>query len=219
MNNKKLLGLMAGVSSLVLAGSVSADFLGFDVEVINSGMNDDFTGVAIGTTYRIYAVMASGGEVDAIYGDSANPLSVSSQTSFYQHALGSYGAPMSALIFIYPALAYDSFVTIGRLTDQDNAMMDIGIDWTAFNAGGEIYTDNGTWFATPDDAQVHDPGDGRILIGQFTSDSFFATGTVSLQGKNADGSNWNALGVNWIPAPGALALLGLAGLASRRRRM
>jgi len=39
-----------------------------------------------------------------------------------------------------------------------------------------------------------------------------------LQGKNADLTNWNALNVNIAPTPGALALLGLAGLAAGRRR-
>ena len=61
------------------------------------------------------------------------------------------------------------------------------------------------------------------MIGQFTvndGDSVF--GSVNLQGKNADLSNWNAEGVAFdsaaIPAPGAIALLGLAGFAARRRR-
>ena len=47
------------------------------------------------------------------------------------------------------------------------------------------------------------------------------TGQVNLQGKNADGSNWTASAVaigGLIPAPGAIALLGLAGITARRRR-
>ena len=34
-----------------------------------------------------------------------------------------------------------------------NNLLDIGIDWTSFEAGGDVYTDNGTWFVTPDDDQ------------------------------------------------------------------
>ena len=97
-------------------------------------------------------------------------------------------------------------------------MLEIGIDWTSFEGGGEISTDNGSWFATPDDAQVYEV-DGRVLIGQFTLESGELGGQISLQGKNADGTNWTVLAAPLgVPAPGAIALLGLAGLASRRRR-
>jgi len=59
------------------------------------------------------------------------------------------------------------------------------------------------------------------LIGQFTvaaGDHVF--GSVNMQGKNADLTNWNADGITFdtAPAPGALALLGLAGISMRRRR-
>ena len=93
-------------------------------------------------------------------------------------------------------------------------------DFASFEAGGSLTTDNGSWFATPDDAQVYEV-DGRVLIGQFTLDGD-VEGVINLQGKNADLSNWDRRGVEFssaiIPAPGAIALLGLAGLASRRRR-
>ena len=213
MNNLKLLGLTVGVSSLVLAGSTSADFLGFDIEAIDSGLG-------IGTTYRIYATIDAGGEVDAVYGDDVNALSIQSTTSFYQNQFGGYGTPSAALFDFFPSLEFDSFVTIGLLNDTGDAMLDIGIDWTDFEGnGGAITTTNGTWFATPNEAQVQEVG-GRVLIGQFTSDGD-VSGCLSLQGKEEDTSiNWNALGVcfDTAPAPGALALLGLAGLASRRRR-
>ena len=215
MNSIKLLGLMAGVSSVVFASTSTADLIDVEWEYVDT---------AQGRVWQIYAAIDAGGEVDAVYGDGDNALLVETSlgSAFYQHFLGSYAAPMAALIPLYASLANDSFVTIGRLTDADNNMLDIGIDWSDFeNNGGTIWTDNGTWFATPDDAQVHDPGDGRILIGQFTTSADDGVlGVINLQGKNADGSNWNALnvGFNTFPAPGALALLGLAGLAARRRR-
>ncbi|MBL6998018.1 MAG: hypothetical protein ISR75_06230, partial [Phycisphaerales bacterium] len=155
-------------------------------------------------------------EVDAVYGDSDNALNIESSTSFYQNPFGGYGTPSAALFTFFPSLEFDSFVTIGLLNDTGDAMLDIGIDWTDFEAGGAIWTDNGTWFATPDEAQVREVN-GRVLIGQFTTDGDIS-GFINLQGKNADLTNWTALHIDIAPTPGALALLGLAGLASRRRR-
>ncbi|MBC8201120.1 MAG: PEP-CTERM sorting domain-containing protein [Planctomycetes bacterium] len=217
MNNLKLLGLTAGVGSLVLAGTATAAFTGIEIESFDSGYG-------IGTTYQIYAAV-DGGEVDAVYGDADNLLSIEASTSFYQHPYGAHAPPSEALINVFGSLAFDSFVSIGRLNATDDNMLDIGIDWTSFNAGGAITTDNGTWFATPADAQVQ-AVDGRVLIGQFTvaddadGNAGGVSGIINLQGKDADLTNWNAYGVefNSVPAPGALALLGLAGVASRRRR-
>ncbi len=178
-------------------------------------------GMAGLTTWRIYADIDDG-ELDAVYGDSENALSIDSDSGFYQNQFGGYGTPSESLFAFFPSLEYDSFVTIGLLNDTGDAMMDIGIDWTNFeDNGGEIWTDNGTWFATPDEAQVQDV-DGRVLIGQFTvGDDDHVFGSVNLQGKEAGTlENWNAVGVlfDTAPAPGAIALLGLAGIAARRRR-
>jgi len=97
-------------------------------------------------------------------------------------------------------------------------MLDIGVNWTEFEGGADIATSNGSWFATPDDAQVFEI-DGRVLIGQFTTTGD-VSGIINIQGKNADLTNWQYRGVEFscVPAPGALALLGLAGLSARRRR-
>ena len=201
------------VGTLITIGSASADFQGIAVDVLDSGF--------AGTTHRVYANVDVGDQVNAVYGDVADPLNINSGGSgFYQNMFGSHVAPDPALFGFFPSLAYDSFVTIGRLTSADNAMLNIGIDWTDFEAGGNLATDNGTWFATPDDAQVMEV-DGRVLIGQFTTNAFttygVVYGTINIVGKNADGTSWEYLSVDF-PAPGAIALLGLAGIATRRRR-
>ncbi|MAI67151.1 MAG: hypothetical protein CMJ26_04670 [Phycisphaerae bacterium] len=211
MNNLKLLGLTVGVGSLVLAGSAVADFTGMQYEEVENGM-------AGMTTYRIYAGVD--GELDAVYGDEANSLLVTSDSGFYQNSFGGYNAPSAALFGFFPSLEFDSFVSINLTDDAGDAMLDIGIDWTGFEAGGSISTDNGTWFATPSDAQVF-AVDGRVMVGQFTvNDGDHVYGSMNFQGKNADLTNWNADGIAFdtAPAPGALALLGLAGIAARRRR-
>ncbi len=204
----------AGVASLLAGGSAFADLNSISVDAIDSGMG-------IGTTYRVYADVDAGDQVNAVYGEAGAALHIESSTSFYQNAFGSQTPPSAALIAVFPSLAFDSFVSIGRLTDTDNGMLEIGIDWAAFEgSGGAIDTDNGSWFATPDNAQVHEV-DGRVLIGQFTTDGD-VSGIVNLQGKDVSLNNWNAVGVEFasgvIPAPGAIALLGIAGLAARRRR-
>jgi MYXO-CTERM domain-containing protein len=207
--------LVVAIAATVVVGTTAtADFLGIEIEAIESGLQDG--GVDIGTTYRIYALVDAGGEVDAVYGEEGSVLNIASTTSFYQNQFGGYGTPDAGLFGFFPPLEYDSFVTIGLLDDDGDAMLDIGIVWDDFeDNGGAIYTENGTWFATPDEPQVQEVG-GRVLIAQLTTDGELS-GTLSLQGKNEDLSNWNAVGVE-LPAPGALALLGLAGLVSRRRR-
>jgi hypothetical protein len=214
MDTKILLGLTAGVGSLILAGTATADFQGLTLEVVDNG------GVVAGTTYDLYANVDAGGRVDAVYGDATNVLSIGVDGGNFVQSI--YGGNTSmainpAFLPIFPSLAYDSFVTIGLLDSTGNALNDIGIDFTGFAAGGALSTDNGTWFVTPDDAQGDESG-GRVLLGRFTIDGGDLVGSISLQGRDSTGTVWNADGVTWVPAPGALALLGLAGLASRRRR-
>ena len=214
MDTKILLGLTAGVGSLILAGTATADFQGLTLEVVDNG------GLVAGTTYDLYADVDAGGRVDAVYGDGANTLSIGvNGGNFVQNI---YGGNTSmdinpAFLPLFPSLAYDSFVTIGLTDSTGNALNNIGIDFTGFAAGGALSTDNGTWFVTPDDAQGNESG-GRVLLGRFTIDGGELVGSISLQGRDSTGTVWNADGVTWIPAPGALALLGLAGLAVRRRR-
>ena len=213
MKNTKVLALTAGMGSLIFAGAASADLLGISHEVVDS---------ANGLVVQVFVDLEAGDQLNAVYGDGDNALhiGVTGGGSFYQNGFG--GATVAgmnpALFGFFPSLLNDSFVTIGLETNVGNAMLDIGIDFSGFEAGGAIDTDNGSWFATPDDAQVYEIG-GRVLIGQFTLNGGDLEGVVNLQGKNADGTNWTVLGQDIaLPAPGALALLGLAGVATRRRR-
>ena len=213
MKNMKVITLTAGAGSLILASAVSADFQGLSYDVSTN---------ANGTTVQVFVELEAGDQLNAVYGDADNSLLIEAEGgSFYQNAFGNHSVSgmNPALFGVFPSLLNDSFVTIGLETNVGNAMLDVGIDWASFNAGGAIETDNGSWFATPDDAQVYEIG-GRVLIGQFTLIDGFLSGQINLQGKNgSDGENWTILGEQiGLPAPGAIALLGLAGLAARRRR-
>ena len=197
-------------SSLFATGFACADFQGFSIEATDGGLG-------FGTTYRIYADVDTGDQLNAVFGDGVDPLSISTTTSFYQHEAG--GATVANqtdfMLNLFPSLAYDSYVTIGLDNAEGNTMLDIGIDWTIFESGADLETSNGSWFATPNDAQVFEV-DGRVLIGQFTTTGQLS-GIMNVQGKNADFTNWQYRGVE-LPAPGIIALLGIAGITVRRRR-
>jgi uncharacterized protein (TIGR03382 family) len=200
----------------LLATSAMADYTGLSYTAVDNG---DGTWTA-----RIFAEFdAATDELDAVFGDSDNDLHITSTYGFYQN---DFGGPTSAdinpaLYNAFPSLVLDSWVTIGLEDNVGNNMLNIGIDWTDFeDFGGNIATDNGTWFATPDDPQVMGP---TVMIGQFTMyglDSH-VSGVINIQGKAGDFETFQEREIVFdfgIPAPGALALLGLAGVASRRRR-
>ena len=207
------------VAGSLIASSAMADYTGLTSVNVDNG---DGTWTA-----QIYAnFSAATDELDAVFGDAQNALSISTSGSFYQNALG--GATSTsinpALIPLFPSLALDSWVTIGLSDQTDNALLNIGIDFSGFEAGGSILTDNGSWFATPDDPQVLAGDDLRVLVGQFTMLGLDSnvSGILNIQGKAGDFETFQArdqaFDFSMVPAPGALALLGLAGVASRRRR-
>ena len=207
------------VSGLIVAASASTAMADLN------GISWTVTSSEYGETYQFFADVDAGDQLNAVYGDADNALSISSDGAFYQNAFGQATvAGMNPAFFpIFPSLVYDSFVTIGLETSVGNAMLDIGIDWTGFEAGGAIDTNNGSWFATPDDAQVYEVG-GQVLFAQLTvAAGDTINGLVNMQGKSADGSNWTAIAAEFtngaIPAPGAFALLGVAAVVARRRRM
>ena len=224
--NVKQASVFAGtVAALAMAGTASAAFQGIASSVANVG--------ADGTTYRIYAQMDMGDRLDAVAGNGSQGLALTSVTGFYHN---SNGGPTSKDInsnffSFVPSLEWDSYVTVGALYADgspfgENALNNVGIDWSTFEAGGDLETDNGTWFVTPDKSQGEaidhggDIGYG-VLIAQVTTSRRGGTFSGLLQGKDANGDTWQVSlngGEYSAPAPGALALLGLAGLAGRRRR-
>ena len=208
------------VGSLI-ATTAMADYTGLSQEAVNNG---DGT-----WTSRIFANFdAETDELDAVFGDADNDLHITSTNGFYQNAFGgNTSADINpALYSAFPSLVMDSWVTIGLEDNVGNNMLNIGIDWTDFeDFGGNIATDNGTWFATPDDPQVLAGADMHVMIGQFTllgdTDTSRVSGVINIQGKAGDFVTFQERGIAFdygLPAPGAIALLGLAGVVSRRRR-
>ena len=219
--NVKQLSLLAGGATMLLAATASADFQGLSADIVGTDLA--VPGAPAHWTARIYANLDAGSRLDAIYGNADNPLSMGTTSSLFQSDFGgaTTQAINPALYNAFPSLVYDSWVTIGLEDQGGNALSEIGL---IHDDASGTSTSDGSFYVTPDDAQGAEI-DGRVLIAQFTTygDDAVLSGTVSLQGKDANGDNWTAESQSYsfgnvVPAPGALALLGLAGFAGRRRR-
>lgn len=221
----KTIVMFGSAGVLTLAGLAQATpFQGFTIDSLGD--------MGYGETYRMYVNIDAGTRIDAVFGNGSGALSIGTESSmsFYQNSLGgpTSTAINSAFFPLAASLEWDSYVSIGALHANgypfaENKLLDIGIDWASFNSGNELNSANGSWFVTPVDPQG-DELSGKVFLGQFTvvggtGDGYAdLTGQINLQGKDASGNTWQEIGASWVPAPGALALLGFAGLAGRRRR-
>jgi MYXO-CTERM domain-containing protein len=223
MNATSVFAGAVGGLFLASAAAMGSPLQGMSMELVNSGDQ--------GNTYRLFANLDAGARIDAVYGNAQGDLFIGTANggTMYQNANGGpTSKEINSNFFAFvPSLEWDSYVSIGALYQDgspfgSNNLNNIGINWTSFEGGGDLVTNNGSWFVTPDDAQGNELN-GQVFIGQFTveggsGDASDIIGQVNLQGKDANGDTWNEVGATWVPAPGALALLGLAGLAGRRRR-
>ena len=160
---KKMLSIVCAVCVAIAANATDAQLL---VQKVDNG------GVVPGNTYRVYVQLADANkDVHAIFGDATDPLSITSTAPFYQHPFGDYSAigmnPVA--INAAPALAFDSWVTLGYASSEGNDMWDIGMSFTEFNNGNGISTDNGAWFLLPTDEKCDANDLGLVLIAQFTT--------------------------------------------------
>ena len=155
-------------------------------------------------TFRVYAQFSNpNDQLVSVYGTSDSPISVSSTTSFYQDPLGGPTAEGSnPLLFeTYPNLEWDSFITVGAPDNSSTGIQSAGLDYGVFESGGTLQSDaitGGSWFVFPDqEPQAFPDAQGRVLIGQFTTD-----GTVTLncnsQYRASDGTNPQATNLTLV---------------------
>jgi hypothetical protein len=171
----RTLAVAAGVSApLIWAGSAVGGFLG--VKVVSKPNPYGLT------VCNVYAEFDNPGHdfMHAVAGTPNTLLSITVQGgSFYNHAAGGDTAPLEALIDIFPSLAYDSFYTIGM-----KAVPPGGSDHTILVnmpplAGTAIVWDSCSWAVVPPthpqgnpfDPVNSYPGNGQILIGQFSMEN------------------------------------------------
>ena len=170
-------------------------------------------------TVDVYAETPDQWRIDAVAGNQNQQKTVTSTTSFYQD---SYGGPTSqgvnpALYPMVPDLEWDSRVTIGCLDSSgdpfsENALNDIGIDWTNFENGGDLSVGNGTWFIVLTD----DQGDSQpftdsgctqrngVLIARLTTMEYSSEILFEalFQGRDASNVTWQDIASGTITYEG-----------------
>ena len=217
----KAFALAGIVGSLALVGGANADFDGVLVELVD----DNVDGL---DTYRISVLFTDPTDillaVGAIPGVGA--LSFTSDTDLFNDG-GPFSGTKSEDFAQSPiGNARDSYVTIGASTfspnDTDYSPGFAGSDGiTNIIKGSSLSETDGGWF----DSNPGTPTAGSsILIAQFTAASGWGgelTALANWQPAGPEGfisSQFLVIINEGVPAPGALALLGLAGLAGTRRR-
>jgi len=152
-----------------------------------------------GNTYRVYASLPSHQHsLQVVYGDEAAPLRIESSAPFFQSPYAAFSAAgiSSAAEQVDATVRYDSWITVGYESNESNDMWDLGVDFSSFDQGGAIISDNGGWFLIPTDEKCAPNSQGLVLIGQFTSTGEIR-GTLNLQGRDADGATWRRLGLTF----------------------
>ena len=160
-------------------GSAHGQFKSLVVEEV------DNKGAVPGRTYRVYAQMEAEGDViDAVFGDGEDYLEVSSTAPFFQHERGGNSANelQRSDVQSVAGLKYDSWVTIGYEDNYMNALTAFLMDFSEFEQGGQLYTDNGAWFVTPDMRQAAAGPDGKLLLMQLTTEGE-VSGRINLHGR------------------------------------
>jgi hypothetical protein len=206
---------IAGAAALATVGAASADFTGVSV----MSMGEILPGTV---TYRIMADFSS--PDDSVLAVSASQQALRwSGAALVQDSPGFETLALQDTPFIASGPA-DSWVTIGGNFEggQTDTTFSPGFLSPAFPGASVI---NGSFFEQLENGGYFDfdPGTpengGSVVIAQFTIAAGAAgtyEGTVDWQGSGA-GFTSNVFSV-LVPAPGAMALLGLAGLAGSRRR-
>ena len=119
----------------------------------------------------------------------------------------------------------DSYVTIGYGVGASAALNQTALD-PGFGSGSGAFIPSGAgWFnLTPDNPQY--ASGGQIQIGHFVMSTMRDVSSMSFSAEigynTGPGTSVNFgsddINIALVPAPGALALLGLGGLVARRRR-
>ncbi len=234
----KTLSVLAGVSApLIATAGANAAFVEFKVVQKldpNTGQMPTFYGNPI-FVCNVYAEFDNNGGdyMSAVAGTPNNPLNITvlGGGTFFNLGAGGETPPGTMQVGNIPTLAYDSFYTIGVKSVVMGQVDATTLLYMPLLYGTMISTSDGDWFVTgfpnhtgqndPFDANNSFPGNGQILIGQFSTSTGTGIRLAALVQASSDGNRFFQTPIQFthlIPTPGALGLLGAAGLIGRRRR-
>ncbi len=188
---------MKRIFAIGAALSLSASVFATDVQLIVEKVDNQ--GIVAGSTYRVYAQLPSSQHsLHAVWGDTQNPISIHSTAPFYQNEMGAHNSSAihPNVTALYPALKYDSYITLGYSDALDNSVWDIGFDFSTFNNGGDVNSTNGAWFLLPEDEKCSPSNANLVLIAQLTTTGV-ATGTLNLQGWGANKEVWKEVALTF----------------------
>ena len=212
MNSFKL-----SAAALIVSGSAFADFgsASYTVESAVAGYD----------TYKIFLNFTSPADkLLAINGDVAGGYSAISYEGgeLYNALFAGVLADDNGQYAAFPGMEGDSYFTIGGQTDTSFSpgFLAGNIDGNGSVVNGSSFTweNNGGYFDSDPGSGAFDSGSG-ILVAQLTvasGEDITFGGTASYNSEAGD-LTFASFSVTTVPAPGALALLGLAGLGRRRR--
>ena len=222
--------VLGTAATTALATAASADFVRFDGDVAEVG---DYTVIKMYAVYDAADIALNVFEAQVVTEDVGG-----FNQSDVQIGAGGTWAPNASLdIPGFADSAIDSFGTIGYGVGAAAATNGTALDPTFLDATGGLgayVPSGGGWYnGNPTSEQVAGSvegiGDYAVWVGQFAfatsravdsgSPTFFIF-DCQMGSKNAAGEVFfGGDEFTWgVPAPGALALLGLGGVASRRRR-
>ena len=218
------LGLAAAVAATASADMTGALEVGYTVTAA------DFGGASV-TAYVVDVYMTSDDAADTLLNVYNLTTAATGASSYFQSFTGTGWQPTNlGGPFDTEALQVaDSFVTIGGFgadgRQTPGAGAGTGLDPnfggnTAAAPGALAGWYNGSPPSLNGATMTYDSGITGALIGRFAStESFDLVGsTLEVTWNQGLGTPGQQAGFTVTPAPGALALLGLAGVAGRRRR-
>ena len=201
--------IVSGIAlSAGIAASASAEFTGFTVENMgNIGGRD---------VYQVYANFSA--PTDILLNALKHNVTSGSMSGVLHNDFGG-GSWNPTLTLLPDQVANDSFVTISGLA---GVSAQTNLDPSFGTGAGTAIPANAGWFNSNPASNIVVGSSLRIMIMQVALAAGNAGYTAALEvGYKESASATQPLfgsGTYTIPAPGALALLGAAGLMGRRRR-